>query len=134
MKCNDTKCLHELLSNYDKQKANKLIMKYTNNEKQNIYHFVKTIQQCEYLRTHYNISFGFEAFNNSDQDGNTAFMKIVSNKECKIQFIEWILNNECKNNEEKLQLIHNYNKKGENALDLLVESADITDNNMDEKT
>merc|ERR1712173_167753 len=50
-----------------------------------------------------------------DVDSMSPFMGIVKYS-AEYQFVEWMLNIQCKNGDEKLKLIYNHNKDGDNAL------------------
>jgi len=109
-------CLKELLSCYDGSSI-KSVIAFKNNKGQNIYRFIKNVETCKFLEKTYNcITFGFKEFNEGDVDEMTPFMSIVKHAQ-KLKFIIWILN-QCKTDSEKLKLIYNCNKDGENALDL----------------
>ena len=109
-------CLKEILSHYDDKSIQKVIS-FRNNKKQTIFRFLKNIETCKFLeKTFKSFHVGFKEFNQIDVDGMTPFMAIIKHSS-KLKFIIWILN-QCKTDSEKLKLIYNCNKNGDNSLDL----------------
>merc|ERR1712223_1562716 len=96
----------------------KPILKYKNSIKESIFHYLITKEVCVYFKAK-KTPFNVKSWNMPDVNGVTPFMKAlqVSGDRSKIKFIEWIFANCCKNSDEKLKLIYQYDNDGLMALD-----------------
>eukprot|EP01083_Nonionella_stella_P113467 334525_1 len=102
-------CLKALLSSISSEESIASIMQCTNQKKENIYHYITSVEICECIKSwNAEAVFGFKEFDTADEDGATAFMKILkheSTAHCRNTLIEWILNTQCQSDEERAQLI-----------------------------
>ena len=111
----DVPMVKQLLENCDNIKT---MLKYKNAVEETIHHYLITQEMCEYFKT-MKVTFNFKSWSIKDVNGVTPFMKALqgTGDRSKIEFIEWIFANCCKNTDEKLKLIYQYDNDGLMALD-----------------
>eukprot|EP01084_Bolivina_argentea_P073201 132838_1 len=114
---NDMSCLKALLDHISDIKP---FINYTNNKNETIYHYLLTKEICDFFKTKFKLSFGFKQFNKKNINNKTPFMLAISKGSYKkdLEFQEWILNDCCKNNDEKIKLIYEYDDDENNSLNL----------------
>ena len=94
------------------------VLQYENSADESLYHYMITQEVCEYFKE-MKVTFNFKSWSQRDVDGITPFMKAlqVSGDHSRIAFIDWIFANCCKNTDEKLKLIYQYDNDGVMALE-----------------
>ena len=76
-------------------------------------------ESVDYFHKHYKLSFSVKTWGQKDVDGKTPFRYAIESAGTRsvVKFIEWILEKHCKNNDERLKLIYQYDNEGRNVLD-----------------
>ena len=108
--------VRELVESLDDIEA---LLQYENAAEESIYHYLITKEVCEYFQSMKVLTFNVKSWSIKDVNGRTPFMKAlqVSGDRSKIAFIDWIFTNCCKNTEEKLKLVYQYDNDGVLALE-----------------
>ena len=76
-------------------------------------------ESVDYFHTHYKLPFSVKTWGQKDVDGKTPFRYAIESAGTRsvVKFMEWILEKHCKNNDERLKLIYQYDNEGKNLLD-----------------
>ena len=102
-------CVRQLVEGVDDKKQ---ILNYSNARNESIYHYLRTMEVCQCFKKELGVSFNAKTWSMKDVDGITPFMKAMAapGTHLKMEFMEWILAECCKNDEERLKLIYQCDK------------------------